>query len=60
MPSARRAVVHRSSNIQLRGADMKDGLLSVALVREIPEAMKPKKIEIGGGEPASRQTSMPS
>ena len=58
-----------ADHIQVRTADMKDGLLAVELVREIPEAMKPKKIEIGGGEqqrpkhdrisgdqPASRQT----
>ncbi len=58
-----------ADHIQVRGADMKDGLLSIELVREIPEAMKPKKIEIGGGsekrersaigggeEPASKQT----
>ena len=49
------------------GADMKDGLLSIDLVREIPEAMKARKIDIGGrsekkeqqaiGEkPASKQT----
>jgi molecular chaperone IbpA len=31
----------------VRGADLKDGLLAVELVREIPEAMKPRKIEIG-------------
>ena len=31
------------------GADLKDGLLSVELAREIPEAMKPRKIAIGGG-----------
>jgi molecular chaperone IbpA len=37
-----------ADHIQVRGADMKDGLLSVELKREIPEAMKPKKIEIGG------------
>ena len=37
-----------ADHIQVRGADMKDGLLSIELVREIPEAMKPKKIEIGG------------
>ena len=30
-------------------ADMKDGLLTIDLVREIPEAMKPRKIDIGGG-----------
>jgi molecular chaperone IbpA len=37
-----------ADHIQVRGADLKDGLLSIELVREIPESMKPKKIEIGG------------
>ena len=58
-----------ADHIQVRGADLKDGLLSIELVREIPEAMKPKKINIGGsegqpqhdrigdtGKPASKQT----
>jgi molecular chaperone IbpA len=57
-----------ADHIQVRGADIKDGLLSIDLVREIPEAMKPKKIDIGGSErqersaigrgdqPASKQT----
>jgi molecular chaperone IbpA len=58
-----------ADHIQVRGADMKDGLLSLDLVREIPEAMKPKKINIGtgaeqrpqhdrigGDQPASQQT----
>ena len=31
---------------------MKDGLLSIELRREIPEAMKPRKIEINGGAAA--------
>jgi molecular chaperone IbpA len=43
-----------ADHIQVRGADMKDGLLSIELVREIPEAMKPKKIEIGGSEQKER------
>ena len=38
-----------ADHIQVKGADMKDGLLSIELVREIPEAMKPRKIDIGGG-----------
>ena len=38
-----------ADHIQVRGADMKDGLLTLELVREIPEAMKPRKIEIGRG-----------
>ena len=34
--------------VQVRGADLRDGLLSIELVREIPEAMKPRKVEIAG------------
>ena len=56
-----------ADHIQVRGADLKDGLLSIDLVREIPEAMKPRKINIAGSEgkqqsaiageqPASKQT----
>src|SRR5438445_8823416 len=37
-----------ADHIQVRGADIRDGLLAIELVREIPEAMKPKKITIGG------------
>jgi len=40
-----------ADHIQVRGADLKDGLLSIELVREIPEAMKPRKINIGGAQP---------
>ena len=40
-----------ADHIQVRGADLRDGLLSIELVREIPEAMKPRKINIGGSEP---------
>src|SRR6201991_3832464 len=31
-------------------ADLADGLLSIALKRELPEALKPRKIEIGSGK----------
>ena len=34
--------------VQVRGADLQDGLLTIELVREVPEAMKPRRIEIGG------------
>ena len=37
--------------IKVAEADLKDGLLSVELVREIPEAMRPRKIQIGGRQP---------
>jgi molecular chaperone IbpA len=43
-----------ADHIQVRGADMKDGLLSIELKREIPEAMKPKKINIGGSQGQER------
>ena len=35
--------------VRVDGADLRDGLLSIELVREIPEAMKPRKIDIGTG-----------
>ena len=34
--------------VQVKSADMKDGLLTIDLAREIPEAMRPRRIEIGG------------
>lgn len=37
--------------IKVSDADMKDGLLSIDLIREIPEAMRPRKIPIGGARP---------
>lgn len=38
--------------VRVTGADMADGLLTIDLVREIPEALKPQKIAIGSGAPA--------
>ena len=35
--------------VRVDGADLRDGLLAIELVREIPEAMKPRKIDIGTG-----------
>ncbi len=32
--------------VRVSGADLKDGLLHIDLVREIPEAMKPRRVEI--------------
>jgi molecular chaperone IbpA len=37
--------------VRVESAEMQDGLLSIALVREIPDAMKPRKIEINAGAP---------
>jgi len=35
--------------VEVAGADLKDGLLHVELVRKLPERMKPRTIEIGSG-----------
>ena len=34
--------------IEVQGAELKNGLLSIQLVKEIPEAMKPRTISING------------
>ena len=36
-----------ADHVEVRGADVKDGLLSVDLEREVPERLKPRMIEIG-------------
>jgi molecular chaperone IbpA len=47
-----------ADHIQVRNADLNDGLLSIELVREIPEAMKPRKINIGGSQPQQEQSAI--
>ena len=36
-----------ADHVEVRGADVKDGLLSVDLEREVPERLKPRVIQIG-------------
>ena len=36
-----------ADHVQVKGASFENGLLKIELVREIPEAMKPRKIAIG-------------
>lgn len=36
--------------VRVEKADLADGLLTIELLREVPEAMKPKKIAINGGQ----------
>lgn len=36
--------------VVVKGADLADGLLSVELNRELPEALKPRRIDIGSGK----------
>jgi molecular chaperone IbpA len=42
--------------VQVKGAKLENGLLHVDLVREIPEAKKPRSIPIGNGKPVEQKT----
>jgi molecular chaperone IbpA len=43
--------------VRVTGADLADGLLTIELAREIPEAMKPRRIGIGGEAPATLEAA---
>ncbi|MCC8966201.1 Hsp20 family protein [Bradyrhizobium sp. Pear76] len=42
--------------VQIKSAIVDNGLLRIELVREIPEAMRPRRITIGSGAPAGQIT----
>jgi len=46
-----------ADHVQVTGASLEHGLLTIELVREVPEALKPRKIEIGSGR---KLTAVPS
>lgn len=41
-----------ADHVEIKGANLENGLLHVDLVREIPESKKPRKIAIDSGKPA--------
>lgn len=41
-----------AEHVEVRGAGLDNGLLAIDLVREVPEALKPRRIEVKAGEPA--------
>ena len=45
--------------VEAGDASFENGLLSIALKRVVPEAMKPRKIEIGGSKPAQDRIEAP-
>lgn len=45
-----------ADHVKVTGAQLENGLLTIALVREIPEALKPRKIEIGTAVPNASAT----
>ena len=44
-----RRVFNLADYVQVKGASFEDGLLKIDLVREVPEAMKPRRIAINTG-----------
>ena len=42
-----------ADHVEVKGAHLENGLLHIDLEREIPEAMKPRRIEIANGQGAS-------
>ena len=50
-----------ADHVEVKGADLRDGLLHVELVRNVPERLKPRTIAIGTGKPAEpRQVEAPA
>jgi len=43
-----------ADHVRVDGARLENGLLTIDLVRELPEALKPRKIEIGAGAPRGK------
>ena len=41
-----------ADHVEVQSARLDNGLLSIALVKEIPEAMKPRRIPVSGATPA--------
>jgi len=39
---------HLADHVEVTGADINNGMLSIRLLRELPEAAKPRQITIGG------------
>jgi len=43
-----------ADHVEVKGADLKDGLLHVDIVRNVPERLKPRVIAIGNGKAAKQ------
>jgi molecular chaperone IbpA len=43
-----------ADHVRVVGANLADGLLTIELKREVPEAMRPRRIEIGSGTAQAR------
>ncbi len=45
-----RRVFNLADYVQVKAADLSNGVLTIDLVREVPEAMKPRRIAVNGGK----------
>jgi molecular chaperone IbpA len=54
-----RRVFNLSEHIQVKDATFENGLLNIALVRKVPEAMKPRRIAIVGTGNDNQKTDNP-
>jgi molecular chaperone IbpA len=52
-----RQTFNLADHVKVSGARLEHGLLAIELVREVPEAMKPRRIEIGTGNAAPQTNS---
>lgn len=55
-----RQTFNLAEHVKVVGASLENGLLTVALKREVPEALKPRRIAIGGTTAASGQDNAPA
>ena len=53
-----RRVFNLADFVEVKGAALEDGLLTIKLVREVPEAMKPRRIEIAGASAGNDNTQI--
>src|SRR6202008_1815695 len=49
--------VSLEDHVEVEAANYDNGLLQIELVRRIPEAMKPRRIDIGNGQSSSKKTA---
>lgn len=55
-----RQTFNLADHVKVVGASLEDGLLTIELRREVPEALKPRRIAIGGSQAAVGQDNAPA
>jgi molecular chaperone IbpA len=55
-----RQTFNLADHVKVTGATLENGLLTVALKREVPEALKPRSIPIGGTQASVGQDNAPA